>query len=518
MNAIETLKQDVLEGRVDTDQLIDLVVVLQRQLQTSQQQHQGTQQQLKSALVRIEQLEKKFGGAPTKKLDQPYSLRAEEQRQKALDKQKKKTKQKRQGRRGRIKAEEKLKKAERIVPVYPEGVPPEACKLSHTRVVWQLENGRTVLVGYEVYRGPKNKYGKIPGALGRSEFSLGILAQITFYVHIIGLSFDKTCLCMNFNQQMDLKKSQVDALLSQLSRHLENEFDILCTLVANSLVVHTDETSWSINSVWAFLSEKARVLLFGVHKDADTLKKILDPETFKGIAISDDAAVYANFTHAQKCWAHLIRKAIKLKLQEPENTDYCTLTDRLLEIYHEARRLQSDGRLSDAGRARKVIELENMTFDLCAPMWAADLPPLRGIANDYRLLMLEVFRLGYKRELFTFVTAKPVELPNGTTKPVDGTNNEPERTLRNPAQARDTGRTSKTMDGCRRKSILTSVLESLRLYLKTFTLSSVIDELNSWMAAGRSCFERLLKNLNLKTPEKSYLDRFYPIPDPSPTG
>ncbi|MGA2930360.1 MAG: hypothetical protein ABSG43_31120, partial [Solirubrobacteraceae bacterium] len=31
--------------------------------------------------------------------------------------------------------------------------------------------------------------------------------------------------------------------------HWEHEFDTLCTLLANSLVVHTDETSWSINSV-----------------------------------------------------------------------------------------------------------------------------------------------------------------------------------------------------------------------------------------------------------------------------
>jgi len=35
--------------------------------------------------------------------------------------------------------------------------------------------------------------------------------------------------------------------------------------------VHSDETGWSINSVWAFLSEKVRVLFFGVHKNADTL-------------------------------------------------------------------------------------------------------------------------------------------------------------------------------------------------------------------------------------------------------
>jgi len=34
-------------------------------------------------------------------------------------------------------------------------------------------------------------------------------------------------------------------------------------LLAVSAVVHADETSWSLNSVWAFLSEKARVLIFG---------------------------------------------------------------------------------------------------------------------------------------------------------------------------------------------------------------------------------------------------------------
>ena len=87
---------------------------------------------------------------------------------------------------------------------------------------------------------------------------------------------------------------------------------MLCMLLANSLVVHTDETGWSIKSVWAFLSEKARVIFFGVPKDATTLEQISDPAKFGGILISDDAAVYANFTHAQKCWAHLLRKAIKL--------------------------------------------------------------------------------------------------------------------------------------------------------------------------------------------------------------
>jgi len=74
--------------------------------------------------------------------------------------------------------------------------------------------------------------------------------------------------------------------------------------------------------VWAFLSEKVRVLLFGVHKDAETLRQILDPSTFAGIVISDDAAVYASFTRSQKCWAHFLRMAIQLTLMEPSNAEH----------------------------------------------------------------------------------------------------------------------------------------------------------------------------------------------------
>ena len=92
------------------------------------------------------------------------------------------------------------------------------------------------------------------------------------------------------------------------------------------------------------------MLFFGVRKDAATLEQILDPGTFAGIVISDDVAVYANFAKSQKCWAHLLRKAIKLTLLEPNNEEYRQFADRLLAIYREACRVQRDGRFSDEGR------------------------------------------------------------------------------------------------------------------------------------------------------------------------
>jgi transposase len=319
---------------------------------------------------------------------------------------------------------------------------------------------------------------------------------------------------LQFLQNLSLGKTQADSLLRQLSRHWQHELDVLCTLLANSMVVHADETSWSINSVWAFVSEKARVLFFGVHKDAETLEKILDPATFAGIVVSDDAAVYANFTQAQKCWAHLLRKAIKLTLQEPKNAEYRAFTDRLLEIYRSACRVQKDARRSMAGRAKKVAELDDEILELCVPLWVLELPPLEeGPENDYRLLVNEMMRLMLAKQLFTFVTGEPTKQPNGTIQPVAGTNNEAERTLRNPAAARDTGRANKTLVGARRQTIIVSVLESLRVYLKTFTLANVIAEIERWRQAGESCFSKLLRKLKLKVPDESILDKLIPIPD-----
>src|SRR5580704_5246994 len=374
MDALEQLKEDVRSGRIDANRLVDLIGTLQRELQTAKQRNTELEQ-------RIEELEKLLPGTSgPAKVDEPFSLRAEEKRQEARGKKRRKRKDK--GRRGRVRTADKIAQAERIEEVYPAGVDPKDCWLSHTRPLWRLESGRAVLVAYRVFRGPSNQYGKIPGVLGRSEFALEIVVAIAFQVYVVGLSFDKVCLLLHFFQNLKLSKSQADALLHQLARHWHREFDILCTLLANSLVVNTDETGWSLNSVWAFLSEKARLLFFGVHKDAATLKQILDPATFAGLVFSDDAAVYANFTKAQKCWAHLLRKAIKLTLQDPNNAEYRRFADRLLEIYREACRVQRDGRLGDAGRARKVAALDDELFELCLPIWLADLPPLEGLDDD----------------------------------------------------------------------------------------------------------------------------------------
>jgi hypothetical protein len=468
---VQVLRDDAAAGKLSVERLIDVIA--------AQQQHIAAQQ------LRIHELEAIIKGkSPTERLDQSYSEKAEQKRKDAGKKRKRKPL-----RYGRISTADKIKLAQRTEQVYPADVAVEHCKLSHTRVVWRLENGRAVLVAYEIYR-HRQAFGKPPGVIGRSEFGIEITVAIAYQVYGLGLSLDKACQVLSFFQQLTLRKSQADALLNQLARAWESEFDALCTLLAHAAVVHTDETSWSINSVWAFLSDKLTVLFYGVHKDGNTLAQILDKETFAGVVVSDNAPVYQGFSKAQKCWAHLIRKAIKLTLQAPASGVYRQFADRLLEIYNRAKRVAADRRLGDAGRASRVLALDDEVLALCGPRWLDDDKSGDEIEDDYRRLCNEIMHLMWCQELFVFVTERGVV----------GNNNAAERQLRGDALARKTDRTSKTAQGAKRRSVIASVLQSIGKQLENFTLESVIAEAQQWLREGCSCFRGEVEARGLSPP------------------
>jgi transposase len=464
---VEQLRQDVADGNVSLDRLVDLIAS-QQGLIASQQ---GLIEKLQNQVA--EQQKKIDGKNPTERLDEQYSEKAEEKRQ-AKGKKRKRPKPRR---RGRISTAEKIAKAARTEQVYPDGVDPEQCKLSHTRVVWRFEDGRSVLVAYEVYRF-RNSFGQPPGVLGRSEYGIEILISLGYQVYCLGLSLDKACKVMCFFQSLQLTKSQANSLLNQLARSWEKEFDSLCMLLANSAVVYCDETGWSINSVWTFLTSEITLMFYGVHKDAATLQQILDKEVFQGVLVSDDAAVYQGFSKSQKCWAHLLRKAIKLTLQAPEDETYREFADTLLAIYREAKKVASDKRFGDAGRQRRVAELDDQILALCYSRWIDEGTEAEGAAGDYRRLVHEIMRLMLAQELFVFVT----------TVGVEGNNNSSERELRDDAHRRATGRTNKMPSGAKRQTVISSVLRTLDKQLSRFTLDGVIDEVKRWLVKGRGCF------------------------------
>lgn len=416
-----------------------------------------------------------------------YSLEAEEKRRRRRRRKKKSP--------GRRPTRLKFADAARTEDAYPDGVRRADCRLARQRAVWRLEDGRAVLVGYRVFRGPGGREAPIPGVTARCEYGIEIPVVLAFLVYVIGISLDKACAVLGFFCQLPLSKSQADALLRQLARHWEGEFEALCELIARGAVVYMDETGWKVGSqgcsLWTFASQLHRVFVFGCRKDGDTLDSILPPDVFVGVGVSDDAAVYRHrFVRAQKCWAHLLRKAIRLALLYPQNKTYQRFLDRLLSLYYDAKRVAGDGRLREAGRKERVAELEGRLCQLCQPHWRDASPEMAPHERDFANLVNELLQRMMDEELFTFVLDPAV----------DATNNLPERLQRSPAKDRDAGRTSKTQNGARRRSVIVSVLESLRVNLPEFHLSSVVKEVHRWMKDGISLFRRHLQAIIPKTP------------------
>jgi transposase len=405
-----------------------------------------------------------------------YSVAAEEKRRRRRKRRKKSP--------GRQPTALKFAEADRVEDVYPKDVPPSACRLVRERAVWRLENGRAVRVGYRVFCGPDGVEARLPGVTPRCEFGLEILVVLAFLVYMIGISLDKACAVLTFFCQLPLAKSQAEALLRQLAQHWQGEFDLLCDLLARAAVVYMDETGWKIGkdgcSLWTFASEYQRVFLFGCHKDAATLETILPPDVFDGIGVSDHAAVYGHFARAQKCWAHLLRKAIQLALLYPRKRSYQRFLDGLLALYHDAKRASADQRLGEPGRQQRVADFENRLWDLCVPYGRAQSANPKPHERDFVNLANELLDLLLAKELFTFVLEPTVEPTNNLT----------ERLHRSAALDRKAGRTSKTAAGAQRRTIITSVLESLRANLEEFTLSSVLEEVSRWLTEGVSLFAK----------------------------
>jgi transposase len=474
-------------GRLSAEQLLEL---LERQERLNQRLHTEVER-LKQ---RLAQYEPQIRSEPTPPQPQQdsrsaaYSVDAEQRRRRSRRRRRPKSP-------GRQPTQLKFIDAQRFQNIYADDVPRPACQLLRERAVWRLEEGRAVRVGYRLFGRPGRPEPTIPGVTPRCEYGIEILVVLAFLVYIIGLSLDKTCAVLTFFCQLPMAKSQADALLRQLAQHWEGEFDLLCDLLAHAAVVSMDETGWKVGnegcSLWTFASAGQRVFLFGCHKDAATLDDMLPPEVFHGIGLSDDAAVYRRrFDQAQKCWAHLLRKIIRLALLYPGNKTYQRFLDELLALYRDAKRTTADGRLGTAGRQERVTDLENRLWALCLPLREETTAKLAPPERDFRNLVNELTDRLMDGELFTFVVHPEVEPTNNCT----------ERLQRGAAIDRKVGRTSKTAAGAQRRSVIVSVLESLRANLETFTLSSVLEEVQRWMTEGVSLFQRQWQAMQDDTP------------------
>src|ERR1039457_844357 len=139
---------------------------------------------------------------------QDYSLSRQE-RQRSRRGRKKST--------GRKPTESKQHRVDRTEDVYPPDGSPQLCELAREQCAWRWEKGRAVYVRYRIFRERGRE--ELPRVFGlrnsRCEFGLEIHVVLAFLVYSIGVSIDQARAILKFFTQLELSRSQADALLNQ---------------------------------------------------------------------------------------------------------------------------------------------------------------------------------------------------------------------------------------------------------------------------------------------------------------
>ncbi len=473
-----------MDSRDDEKERIRQLTEQNRQLSVLLQQQADRIGQLDAEIERLKQL--LAGKADSKTAKKPvfkenYSLTRNARHQR---------KRRRCPSTGRRPTEQKLGLVGSECDVYHPDADHQQCVFRREQFAWRIIDGQAVYTGYRIHDLPDSKQLPLPPGLrtSRSEYGLEIILILAFLHYWIGVSLDHACEVLRFFTRLELSKSQADSLLKQLATDWDEQYDTITELIALQMIVYIDETGWKVGTrscyTWVFSTTMHVLFRCGVSRAKTEATTVLG-ESFAGIGVTDDYAAYKSlFTQHQLCWAHLIRKAIKLALQSPDHQEYATFLDELCETYHQALRHQRDGRLS-VGRAEKAAQLLAHIRQLCTRHGERIIPDeTPPHVADFIRLQNEL--MDNPDCLFVFVEHPAVE----------ATNNRSERNARREAEVRKGARTSKTANGAQRRGVILTVLASLATRFQRFTLDNLLSEVTRWWETGRSIFQQELAELH----------------------
>jgi hypothetical protein len=411
-----------------------------------------------------------------------YSMRTQEKKMESVP-QKKSS--------GRRSTADKIKEAQMVKNVYPQGASFRECRYARSLTVTRLIDGKAVRILYRLFATKNgNKEAFLPDVLPNGEYGIEVAVALALLVYGIEVSIDQSCKILLAFCGLSLSKSQANALLQQLSALWGKDFEILKDLIALAMVVYMDETGWKIAEkncyTWIFTTLLHTVLLYGQSRKEDVLDAILPRDLFTGVGVSDCLKIYEKrFKRAQKCWAHFLRTAIRLMLDCPNCKEFKKFFHALYAIFAEAKKAQADKDLTETERVEIASVLQSRIVALCSrageKMSKGTQKERREFINLQKRLMRNI------DDLFTFVLVPRVE----------ATNNRAERGFRKTAKARNNYQTSKTKKGADRRSVIASVLTSLQQNLSVYTLQSITDEVVRWRTDGISLFQRQLQELRL---------------------
>jgi hypothetical protein len=243
---------------------------------------------------------------------------------------------------------------------------------------------------------------------------------------------------------IELSTSTINHCIHEAGRAVEPIEDQLVEELQRAALAHADETPWKEwgQLLWLWVITTPTICLYFIgYRSKEILANVFS-EDFVGWLMSDGYAVYREFQHRLRCWAHLIRKARGLKesLSEPAQCfgHYTVeLLDELIEAIYRAR--------------------EGPPVNL-KPQFQSRLEAFRALCEQYRDGAHEKTQ-ALAREFLNDWEAIWIVLEHPYL-PI--TNNEAERMLRHWVIARRISQGTRTEQGSRAFALLASVIETCR--------------------------------------------------------
>ena len=296
-----------------------------------------------------------------------------------------------------------------------------------------IERMKNIIATYYCLDCKKEVVPRLPDALPGSKFDLNTIVLIS--VLFTGYNLSEKNIAKIFSTIFGLKISPatISNSLKRLKDYLQDDYKKLEEEICNAKFVHRDETGWCKNGQlnWAWVASTAETVYY-------TIQEKRNAKTAQSLKLNKDCVEIADAFGAynktgkekQKCWAHLIRLAVKPKhyfRTKKEKEDYESFTEQLLELFHQAKK---DKKTFGCSKTLRKEYDEKLFALLGKPRKRSK----RWFGKNARTL--KTYALNQKKHWFTFLEHEYV----------DPTNNRAERDIRHLVLKRRTSQQNRSDD------------------------------------------------------------------------
>lgn len=330
-----------------------------------------------------------------------------------------------------------------------------------TRSVLESPPKKAEKISYRIQKRYCNKCRKSyqkqpPGVLEKSLYGNQLITNMAEMHYLHGIPIGR------ISELTGVGDGAIAGIFKRLAGIFSKVKEQLISEYRQSEVKHADETGWRTDGkngyTWLFATDKLSLFYFGETRSAKTPKSVFGDEKLPGVLVVDRYAGYNKVPcDVQYCYSHLMRDVEDLQKRHPGNAEIETFIAVLVPLMTAAIKLRKQPISDDEFKVRaKQVESEiKETMDKPAKHL--------GIKR-----IQELFREKEKR---LYHWAKNRKVP--------AENNLAERDIRPTVIARKVSFGSGSEEGAKTRSILTTVLHTLKKRYRdpTIKLKKALDML-----------------------------------------